>query len=233
MKQIWKIFKIFIFSVLGIVVVLSIAGYIMSDDLPEGQQGQKADELAQKILKELNYEAFKKTKRIDWTFAGVHSYQWHKNEDYVIVNTNSTKIKLNLKDYNLSEIISPENYDDDEKQKILESSIKNFNNDSFWLVAPYKLMDKGAVRQIVKFKHEDALLVTYTSGGNTPGDSYLWLLDENQKPTGFKMWVSIIPIGGLRAEWKNWVETESGMILSTQKTILGLPIEITNLKTYR
>lgn len=233
MKRIWKIFKILMFSILSIVIVLSIAGYIMSDELPEGQEGQKADELAQQILNELNDEAFKNTRRIDWTFAGVHSYQWYKQEDYVIVNTNSAKVKLNLKDYNSSEIISPENYDGDEKQEILESSIKNFNNDSFWLIAPYKLMDKGVVRELVKYKNKDALLVTYTSGGTTPGDSYLWLLDENQRPTEFKMWVSIIPIGGLTAEWKNWVKSESGMILSTRKTILGLPIEITNLKTYR
>ena len=232
MKRIWKILKILILSILGLVIVSSTVGYIMSEELPDGKQGQEADNLAQQILEKLNYNAFKKTKRIDWTFAGTHSYQWHKNEDYVIVTTNSSKVKLNLKDYNSSEITSPENYDEVEKQEIIQSAIKNFNNDSFWLIAPYKLMDEEVERRIVNYKSQDALLVTYTSGGTTPGDSYLWIVDKNYRPKFFKMWVSIIPIGGLSAKWKDWVNTQSGMILSTKKTVLGLPIEITNLETW-
>ncbi|MEZ4952350.1 MAG: hypothetical protein R2825_02080 [Saprospiraceae bacterium] len=35
----------------------------------------------------------------------------------------------------------------------------------------------------------------YKTGGVTPSDSYVWLLDENGQPTAWKMWVSITSIG--------------------------------------
>lgn len=59
----------------------------------------------------------------------------------------------------------------------------------------------------------DALLITYTTGGSTPGDSYLWLLNDDGFPNAFKMWVDIIPIGGINATWDDWLVTESGVFL--------------------
>ncbi len=61
-----------------------------------------------------------------------------------------------------------------------------------------KSLTKVYERRLVKTKtNKDALLVTYTSGGTTPGDSYLWHLDASGKPESYQMWVSILPIGGL------------------------------------
>jgi hypothetical protein len=201
----------------------------MSEELPDGKKGPKADQLAQEILAELNYEAFKNSKRIQWTFAGIHSYDWHKDENYVIVSSEDYKVKVDLNDYRNSEVLSSVDLDL-EHEKLIKTCIKNYNNDSFWLIAPYKLMEDNVERRLVDDGNEKHLLVTYTSGGSTPGDSYLWKVDENKRPTAFKMWVSIIPVGGLEAKWKDWVETQSGMVLSTKKTVFGIPIKITNLE---
>lgn len=45
----------------------------------------------------------------------------------------------------------------------------HFINDSFWLIAPWKLGDEGALRTM----DEDRLQVRYASGGVTPGDEYV------------------------------------------------------------
>jgi len=72
-------------------------------------------------------------------------------------------------------------------------------------VAPYKIFDPGTERRIVNYKNKEALLITYTrSGGTTPGDSYLWILNEKFLPTSYKMWTRIIPIGGVSATWSDW-----------------------------
>ncbi|SDG57088.1 hypothetical protein [Psychroflexus sediminis] len=230
MKRFLKILKIIGLGVLGLIIVVTLIGFFMSEDLPEGKQGPEADRFAQQILKELNYEAFQNTEIISWTFADLHSYEWHKDKNYVLVTSDNYKVKLNLKDYDKSEVISSKDQDSTE---IIQTSIKNFNNDSYWLIAPYKIMEDHVERRLVTKDGEKSLLVTFTSGGSTPGDSYLWKVDENYRPTAFEMWVSIIPVGGIEAKWKDWVETQSGMILSTKKSVFGIPIEITNLKTSR
>ncbi|MBZ9650832.1 hypothetical protein [Psychroflexus montanilacus] len=227
MKRFYKILKILGIAILSLLIIITIAGFLISKDIPKGQQGPEADELAEEILEELNYEAFKTTKRISWTFAGIHSYDWYKNDNYVIVKSEDYKVKIDLDNYDKSEVLSSIDIEDDD---LIKTCIKNFNNDSFWLIAPYKIMEENVERRLVKEDNDESLLVTYTSGGSTPGDSYLWKVDQNKRPTSFNMWVSIIPVGGLEAYWKDWVETESGMILSTRKTVFGVPVEITNLE---
>ena len=105
------------------------------------------------------------------------------------------------------------------------------NNDSFCLVAPYKVFDKGTERRLVKSKNnKEALLVTYTSGGSTPGDSYLWHLDDNGKPASFQMWVDILPIDGLEATWTDWTKTKSGAQLPTFHKLMVLGLELNHIK---
>jgi hypothetical protein len=53
----------------------------------------------------------------------------------------------------------------------------------------FKLRDPGTSRSIVMQDEKEALMVTYTSG-STPGDSYVWILDENIP--AWRMWVSIV-----------------------------------------
>ena len=117
-------------------------------------------------------------------------------------------------------------------KELIDKAISYFNNDSFWLVAPYKVFDSGTERRLVDLKNSSnkGLLITYTKGGTTPGDSYLWILDENGMPNSFKMWTSILPIKGLESSWSNWTTTESGAKLPTFHNIFFLRIDITNIK---
>ena len=117
---------------------------------------------------------------------------------------------------------------------MIDKALKNFNNDSFWLVAPYKVFDQGTQRAIVELKNgTNGLLVTYNSGGTTPGDSYLWILNENGFPSAYKMWVSIIPIGGLEASWDDWLVTQSGAFLPKSHKLGPLTLSMGDVKGYR
>ena len=92
------------------------------------------------------------------------------------------------------------------------------------------MYDKGVERRLVKTEDgTKALLVTHTSGGVTPGDSYLWLLDEAYRPTAFKMWVSIIPIGGVKATWEEY-KTIEGVPFATLHQMGPLSLFIKNLE---
>ena len=119
-------------------------------------------------------------------------------------------------------------------KELIKTAEKYFNNDSFWLVAPYKIFDSGTERRIVEYENKDALLITYTSGGSTPGDSYLWILNEKYIPTSFKMWTSIIPIGGVSGSWSDWKVTESGIKLPTKHilSLFDMEINMGEVKAY-
>ena len=90
---------------------------------------------------------------------------------------------------------------------------------------------KAIMKHMIKQKNgPDALLVTYISGGNTPGDSYLWQLDEQGIPISFKMWVQIIPVHGISASWEQWITTESGAKLAGFHKLLFLDIIISSIQ---
>src|SRR5690606_137362 len=119
------------------------------------------------------------------------------------------------------------------REKLIKKARSFFYNDSFWLVAPFKVFDPGTERSIVSLKDgKQGLLVTYTSGGDTPGDSYLWTLQPNGFPVSFRMWVSIIPIGGIEVGWDAWQVTESGAFLPGKHRIGPITLDIGNVRGY-
>lgn len=231
-----KIFKI----VTGVIIFLTLPsilffGFVFfkyNEDLPIGIQGEKADALAQKMLNALNYEAYKNTNYIEWTFKKRHHFEWKKNEDICDVFWKEYRVSLNLKDYASSKVyVHSFKMKGEMAEELIDEAIKIFNNDSFWLVAPYKVFDDGVERRLVTLNNnEEALLVTYTSGGSTPGDSYLWQFDEAGKPKSFKMWTSILPIDGLEATWRDWTTTESGAQLPTFHKLLVIGLEMGAVK---
>lgn len=224
----------------GIVIFLTLPsllffGFIYfkyNEELPTGIQGEQADALAQQMLEALDYEAFKKTDYIEWTFKNKHLYKWDKYNNICTVQWKEFKVDLHLKFPERSQAaVHSFEVIDEKRDQLVKTAFEYFNNDSFWLVAPYKVFDDGTERRLVKLDNgKDGLLVTYTSGGTTPGDSYLWEFDNKGRPKSFKMWTSILPIDGLEASWTDWTITESGAQLPTFHKLLFLGLEINHIK---
>ena len=219
-----------ILKIIGLLITVTMVAIILycfakNESLPSGTPGKEADELAEKMMLSINKKAFDNTEILKWSFRGKHHYEWKKQEGLVNVSWENASVTVNLNDYSKSIGESP---------KLIETAIKFFNNDSFWLIAPYKVFDQGVERSIVKIDGKDALLVKYTSGGTTPGDSYLWILDENYTPVYFKMWTQIIPIGGISATWNDLITTDSGIKLPKSHTlsIFGYKINMGEVKAY-
>jgi len=219
-----------ILKIIGLLITVTMVAIILycfakNESLPSGTPGKEADELAEKMMLSINKKAFDNTEILKWSFRGKHHYEWKKQEGLVNVSWENASVTVNLNDYSKSIGESP---------KLIETAIKFFNNDSFWLIAPYKVFDQGVERSIVKIDGKDALLVKYTSGGTTPGDSYLWILDENYTPVYFKMWTQIIPIGGILATWNDLITTDSGIKLPKSHTlsIFGYKINMGEVKAY-
>jgi len=220
-----KLLKIIGLIITVIILATALYCFAINESLPKGIYGKEADELAEKMMSAIDKKAFDNTEILKWSFRDKHHYEWKKQEGLVNVSWDSILVTVNLNDYSKSIGASP---------KLIETAIKFFNNDSFWLIAPYKVFEDGIERSIVKVDGKDALLIKYTSGGTTPGDSYLWILDENYAPVSFKMWTQIIPIGGVSATWNNLITADSGIKLPTSHTlsIFGYKINMGEVKAY-
>jgi hypothetical protein len=228
-----KIFKFIGILLLLLISAIGIYYVTYNEALPKGKQGKDAEALALKMLNALDGEAYKNTEILEWNFQNEHHYNWNKSTNTVIVKWSENVVHLLLNEPTNSIVelkgVEVENPD----PKIIKQAQDFFNNDSFWLVAPYKIFDVGTERRIVKHNDKDALLITYTTGGTTPGDSYLWILDKNYLPTSFKMWTKIIPLGGVSATWSDWKATETGIKLPKKHTLslFGLEISMGDVKS--
>lgn len=203
-----------------------------NEELPTGQQGTEADQLATSMLNALNEEAYLNTDYLEWTFKNRHHYKWYKTDNTCEVSWDDMTVILDFENSTNSKVFAAQQeYNGSEKQAYIQKAQDYFNNDSFWLVAPYKVFDKGTERRLVTTKEgKKALLVTYTKGGTTPGDSYLWHLDDTGMPKSFQMWVDILPIDGLEASWNQWTTTESGALLPTTHKFFVFNLDMGKVK---
>lgn len=230
-----KILKILAGLGVFVLVILTVLYFTYNKPLPTGTSGPEAEALAAKMLNAINHEAYKETRFLEWSFANEsHHYKWDKKENTVEVKWKDFVVNLNLSSYSQSKATKAGvQLQEAAKEKAIAKAVSFFNNDSFWLVAPFKVFDPGTERGIVLLEDgSQALLVTYTSGGSTPGDSYLWKLGANGFPESFRMWVSIIPVGGLEASWEDWKIMESGVFLSTSHQLGPFSFQMEDLKAY-
>lgn len=196
---------------------------------------EEADALATKMLVALGHEAYTNTRYLEWSYRnGNHQYLWDKTMGIVDVSWDETVVHLNLNSTEKSEVIKDGiAIDGDEKIELVKKALSYFNNDSFWLVGPFKVFDEGTRRAIVTTEEgKTRLLVTYTKGGDTPGDSYLWLLDASGIPESFKMWVQILPLKGQEASWEGWHRMETGVLLPQYHRIGPLKLDMGTVRAY-
>ena len=229
MKKALKILGIILLVLLLISIFLF---YWANETKPLGDTGQKAEALAQKMLDATNKKAWDSTYYVQWSFRGEHDYFWDRKRHFVQVEWEGNKVLLHTKSVTGKAFKANQAVSGEEANAMVKKAWGYFCNDSFWLFAFTKTHDEGVVRSYVKQEDgQEGLMVNYSSGGVTPGDSYLWLLDEKGLPKSWKMWTSIIPVQGLEITWQDWVTLPTGARVATHHLgPAGLDITITNLK---
>lgn len=223
-----KFLRLFLI-LLGLLVIVAVILFFWLDrPIPEYRKGPEARQLAHQMSAVLHEQAWDSTAWVTWTFPGGHHYIWHKPSGWVRVKWGNHSVMLQTHQRSASRV-SDTSLTGEEAQALIEKAWKHFCNDSYWLIAPYKWDDPGVQ---LGWVDTHRLLVQYTAGGVTPGDTYVWTLDKNGRPISFRMWVSIIPIGGLQATWEQWDTTHTGAVIATQRSLAGIvDLQIKDLAT--
>lgn len=222
-----RILKYVGLTFLLLILLAVIAGFVANQPLPKGESGPAADALARKMEVAVNKAAWDSTRYVSWKFRTGTAYFWDKFQQAVVVEWGDTKVLLRTTDQSgIAFVEGVEVKDAQELESLLEKAWAQFANDSFWLCAQMKAFAPGTTRELVRLEDgSEGLLVHYSSGGVTPGDSYLWHLDETGLPTSWQMWVNIIPIGGLSFSWEDWTDDTKGRIARQHiGSLLSVPI---------
>ncbi|NNC82539.1 MAG: hypothetical protein HKN79_03100, partial [Flavobacteriales bacterium] len=198
-------------------------------DMPTGQEGPAAEQLAQRILDACNVDAWDQTRYVQWTFAGSNSYLWDRTLGKVEVVSGHQRVILNTADRSGVAFDAGQQLEGEDAEEALTSAWARFCNDSFWLIAPFKVKDPGTHREYVETEEGPGLLVKYSSGGVTPGDSYLWYVAEDGFPYAYRMWTSILPVPGMRASWEEWTTLHTGAKVATVHALGPAQVNITDL----
>ncbi|MEM6642034.1 MAG: hypothetical protein AAF616_03560 [Bacteroidota bacterium] len=191
-----KIFKFLGIALVSFLLIAVVVFWYFNESLPEGVQGAEAELLADEMLDALGKTSYDSISQIEFTYVGSHSIKWDKFNNAATVSWSDKSVNLDL------------NSPVEDMDLLQYKAYQFFINDTFWLVAPFKIKDNGVVRSIVEVPEGRGLLVTHSKGGVTPGDSYLWIIDERGFPIAWKMWTNIIPIGGVELSWEDWTEKE-------------------------
>ncbi len=215
-------------------LLIGIIGFwIIDEPVPEGEQGEAADSLARKMMQAVNLEAWEDTKAIRWDFGGRRKLLWDRERHFAQVTWDEYQVVVNLN--NRQGIVQEKKYNSQEKdEELIQKAWEIWVNDAFWLNPIAKLFDPGTERRLVTLDNgEKALLITYSSGGATPGDSYLWLVDDNGLPRAWKLWVSIIPIGGFQFSWEDWQTLPTGALVATRHQSAIFTLKLTEIEAAR
>ncbi|GAA5043634.1 hypothetical protein GCM10011506_47020 [Marivirga lumbricoides] len=226
----WILIILVAFTAIGVITY-----WILDKPLPDGEPGIKAENLADKMLQAVNDSAWKETGVISWNFANKHQHIWDKDRHLAKVSWEEYDIYINLNTVTGKAIVKGKQIKDSAATaELVKEAYEYWANDSFWLNPIAKIRDSGTERLYVDTENPEteSLLVTYTSGGITPGDSYQWLVDKSSGlPFAVKMWVQIIPLGGVEFTWENWIRTETNALIATEH--LGpVDLTLTEIRSY-
>lgn len=222
--------------VLGALIIIPVVGgMIVSKPLPTGIEGEEAEAFARKMRTAINQTAWDTTEAISWTFAGMHDFIWDRKRDFAQVKWGENVVLINLDNQKGVAYVAGEKVEEETSDELVKTAWAHYCNDSFWLNPISKVFDPGTSRALVDLKDGNkGLLITYSSGGVTPGDSYLWITDPDGLAKEWRMWVGIIPIGGVSTTWEGWKTLATGAIVATQhKGAFGLTLELTDIKAGR
>lgn len=210
---------------------LSLVGgaVALHEPLPRGEAGERADQVARELERWAGGEAWATTRWVKWTFRGVNEHVWDRARGFVRVGRGTEVVWLKLSDRTGVVERDGVRLHHHAARRGLKGAYARWANDSFWLNPLAKLFDPGTRREWVD-GDDGGLLVIYESGGVTPGDAYLWELDAAGAPVAWRMWVDIIPLGGVRATWEDWIEIGGGVRISTRHELPPLgSLEITDV----
>lgn len=193
---------------------------------PSGEPSDAAEAMADRMLVATDATAWERTGAVRFRMPARPTLLWDRERGFVEASYDEDPPRRVLLDLQTRRAVV---FRGDEEiaaeAAVADEVYATWANDSFWLLAPLKVRDPGTRRSLVELDGKQQLLVEYASGGVTPGDAYLWELDEAGRPVAWRMWVKILPVGGVRVTWADWTTLPTGAVVARERD-WGLGVKV-------
>jgi len=200
---------------------------LLPASLSAGDDPAKAEQLAQEVWKASGGEQWPNVKTIDFTFAVEKNGKTvMQAEHHWDMATQTDRVKWKGKDVTVN-LMEP-GTDADAK-----AAYERWVNDSYWLLCPLKLRDRGlkvaseGTREMDGAKWE-VLRLSFDRVGLTPNDQYRLYIDPKTKRVASWDYMQK-PGETMHGTWENY-ESAGGLMLATDHKMGGVQIRILNLK---
>jgi hypothetical protein len=201
----------------------------------------KADAVGKELIAALGGQgSWEKARQFEFTFVveregktvARFDHAWDRyTGDYRVTGTDKTgapfAVYFNVNSKQGKAFLNGKPADGEEQQKLLQSGYGRFINDSYWLLAPWKIFDPGVH---LNYDGEkpcpdggtcDVLKLSFEDVGLTPKDIYwLWITRDGRHMVQWQYVLNGAQEEATTAIWKNW-QTFSGVSLSLEKPIVG------------
>lgn len=229
-----SLLKYFLLGIVVMIVVAAGIGYLWlaPKSAPEGTEGPAAQQMAQAFMDAARMDRWPATGAITWNFGGRRTHLWDRQRGFAQVKWEGHDVLLRLADQSgIARNAKLEKLPEIEAKKALRDAYEAHINDAFWL-NPFDSFQSPGVKfatAVVDDETGEGLLVSYPTGGVTPGDRYLWIPGPDGLPKAFRMWVQIVPVGGVEFTWEDFRPIETGVLISRRHAGLR-SFEITDVR---
>ena len=227
-------------------------GISITRDLPSATPGPAAERKTNQVEQFTGLKAWKETDAISFVFKPAHrEHLFDRNRRLVRVEFQNSQAEEESSE-NVSDSESNESegvgevtvflqldshkglvFEDgkelngSDKVSWLQKAYEAHINDVFWLNPFSALRAPGAVRRLTD---DQGLLITYETGGVTPGDSYLIYADARGKPERWLLWTQAIPARGIEFTFEDWKEFDNGLRISLKRSSFLRNVELENVQ---
>ncbi|MCB1139712.1 MAG: hypothetical protein KDK23_13190 [Leptospiraceae bacterium] len=215
----------------GIWVIISI-----TRDVPQATAGPAAERMTRSIEDFTGIDAWKNTDAISFHFRpGNRDHLFDRNRRLVEVSfapesevDPSTVVRFQL-DSRIGLVLqNGQMLQEPQKSAWIDKAYRAHINDVFWLNPFAALRAPGAVRRLTA---EGALLVTFESGGVTPGDSYL-IYARQGEPVRWLLWTQAIPARGIEFSFEDWKSFGNGLKISQKRVSFLREIQLDHIQIH-
>jgi hypothetical protein len=228
------------------VFVIAFAVLTVISAVRPARADEKADQVARELVAALGGEAaWDKARQLSFDFVvereGSRAAEFHHvwdryTGDYRLLGRDKSgapfAVYFNVNTRDGLGFVNGKAVEGDENKKLLETAYGRFINDTYWLLAPWKVFDPGVHRDFDGEKTGpegalcDVIRLSFDNVGLTPKDVYwLWITRDGRRMVQWQYVLGGAAEDPTTALWKDWRDF-AGVQLSLEKPMVGKPVRI-------